>query len=60
MRPLYQLSPLGRGKGYYDRLLPRIPHSYKLGVCFPFQYLDTIPSEPHDIAVDEVLFAHIL
>ena len=46
---------LGRGKGYYDRLLPRIPQAYKLGICFPFQLFDTIPSEPHDMAVDEVL-----
>lgn len=46
---------LGRGRGYYDRLLPRIPQAYKLGVCFPFQLLPAIPSEPHDIAVDEVL-----
>lgn len=51
---------LGRGRGYYDRLLPRLPHTYTLGICFPFQLLDTIPFEPHDIAVDEVLFAHIL
>lgn len=28
---------LGRGKGYYDRLLPRIPSAYKVGICFPFQ-----------------------
>ena len=46
---------LGRGKGYYDRLLPRIPQAYKLGVCFPFQLLDSIPSEPHDIPVREVI-----
>lgn len=46
---------LGRGRGYYDRLLSRIPGAYKLGVCFPFQLLPAIPSEPHDIAVDEVL-----
>ncbi len=46
---------LGRGRGYYDRLLPRIPQAHTLGVCFPFQLLDAIPSEPHDIPVREVL-----
>ena len=46
---------LGRGKGYYDRLLPRIPQAHTLGICFPFQLLDTIPSEPHDIPVREVI-----
>ena len=46
---------LGRGRGYYDRLLPRLHNTYKLGICFPFQLLTSVPSEPHDIAVDEVL-----
>ena len=46
---------LGRGKGYYDRLLPRIPQTHKLGICFPFQLLDKVPSEPHDIPVDSVV-----
>ena len=46
---------LGRGKGYYDRLLPRLPHAHTLGICFPFQLLDAIPSEPHDIPVREVI-----
>ncbi len=46
---------LGRGKGYYDRLLPRIPQAHTLGICFPFQFLDAIPSESHDIPVREVI-----
>jgi len=46
---------LGRGKGYYDRFLSRIPNIYKIGVCFPFQLIDNIPFEPTDILVDEVL-----
>lgn len=47
---------LGRGKGFYDKLLPHIP-AYKMGVCFPFQYLsaETIPTESYDIAMDKVL-----
>ena len=46
---------LGRGKGYYDRFLSRIPNIYKIGVCFSFQLIDNVPSEPTDILVDEVL-----
>ena len=46
---------LGRGKGYYDRLLPRLSKTYKLGVCFPFQLLERIPCEEHDVVMDEVL-----
>ena len=49
---------LGRGKGYYDRLLPRLTNAYKIGVCFPFQYLDEIPSETHDVVMDEVVYGN--
>lgn len=46
---------LGRGKGYYDRLLPRLSKAHKTGVCFPFQLLESIPCEAHDVVMDEVL-----
>ena len=47
---------LGRGKGYYDRFLPLLPaRVYKIGVCFPFQLLDDIPMEEHDIKMDTIL-----
>lgn len=47
---------LGRGKGYYDRLLPRLPHTYKIGICFPFQVLKEIPTEAQDVRMDEIIF----
>ena len=48
---------LGRGRGYYDRLLARLGRAGvpTIGVCFDFQKLDAIPAETHDIAVGEVL-----
>ncbi len=46
---------LGRGRGYYDRLLPRLSHAHRVGVCFPFQLVDCVPSEAHDQRVDEVI-----
>lgn len=48
---------LGRGRGFYDRLLARLDTFgvYKIGLCFDFQFLPHIPSEPHDIAMDEIL-----
>ena len=46
---------LGRGKGYYDRLLPRIPSAYKAGICFPFQIVEEVPAETFDIHMDEVI-----
>jgi 5-formyltetrahydrofolate cyclo-ligase len=50
---------LGRGKGFYDRLLPRLTQAHKIGVCFPFQYLDEIPCEEHDVVMDEVISSSI-
>jgi 5-formyltetrahydrofolate cyclo-ligase len=47
---------LGRGKGYYDRLLARLPATlYKIGICFDFQKLPNIPTEPHDHVMNEVI-----
>lgn len=45
---------LGRGKGYYDRLLPRIG-AYKIGICFPFQLVKEIPTEPFDKKMDKII-----
>jgi 5-formyltetrahydrofolate cyclo-ligase len=45
---------LGRGKGYYDRLLVRTK-AFKVGVCFRFQLLDEIPVDGHDIRMDRVI-----
>ena len=45
---------LGRGKGYYDRFLKKLNHAYTLAVCFPYQMVDSVPFEPHDITVDHV------
>lgn len=47
---------LGRGKGYYDRLLKQMPHVYKIGICFPFQIVAYVPTENTDIRMDEVCF----
>jgi 5-formyltetrahydrofolate cyclo-ligase len=46
---------LGRGKGYYDRLLPKLTETRLLGICFPFQLLDVVPAEAHDINVQVVV-----
>ena len=46
---------LGRGKGYYDRLLPRLTQARKLGICFPYQLVNDIPTDAHDIRMDEII-----
>lgn len=50
-----QGNRLGRGKGYYDRFLPKIPNAVKIGICFPFQKFPAIPVNEHDIKMDFVL-----
>ncbi len=44
---------LGRGKGFYDRILNSI-RAFKVGVCFEFQLFDKIPVEPTDVPMDVV------
>ncbi len=45
---------LGRGKGYYDKILQTIS-TYKIGVCFHFQFFDQIPAEKYDIPMNRVV-----
>ncbi|MFT3992554.1 MAG: 5-formyltetrahydrofolate cyclo-ligase [Luteolibacter sp.] len=47
---------LGRGRGFYDRILSSIrPDTVKIGICFPFQLVPDTHSEPHDIFMDRVI-----
>lgn len=48
---------LGRGKGYYDRLLSS-SRAVKVGVAYDFQLVDEIDTEPHDVPVDIVITEH--
>lgn len=45
---------LGRGKGFYDRLL-QTTKATKIGVGYEFQMFDSIPVEPHDVKMDMVI-----
>lgn len=44
---------LGRGGGFYDRLLPRLDCP-KFGVCFSCRLIDGIPVDPWDIPLDRI------
>ena len=48
---------LGRGRGYYDRLLPRLRREgcRLLGLCFDFQRVAQVPVDATDVPVDEVI-----
>ena len=45
---------LGRGKGYYDRLLAGFS-GFKCGVAFDCQMTDEFPLEPHDVRLNCIL-----
>lgn len=45
---------LGRGKGYYDRLLSSC-QAIKIGVCYDFQFLEFIPCDKHDVKMDIII-----
>jgi 5-formyltetrahydrofolate cyclo-ligase len=49
------LNRLGRGKGYYDRFLAHHPNTYRLGVCFKFQIVPEVPTEPFDLPMHELI-----
>lgn len=48
-------SRLGRGKGFYDTFLSQIGNCIKIGLCYSFQIIDSIPLEKHDLKVDYLL-----
>lgn len=43
---------LGRGAGWYDRLLGQHPDATRIGIAYSLQYVDVIPTEPHDHPLD--------
>jgi 5-formyltetrahydrofolate cyclo-ligase len=47
-------SRLGRGRGFYDRLLEKAS-GIKCGVAYDFQLLEKIPAEAHDAKVNFIL-----
>lgn len=47
---------IGYGVGYYDLFLKDHPAAWKIGVCYPFQIVDRLPIEPHDVRMDEIIY----
>lgn len=53
-----QGNRLGRGKGYYDRFLKKLPQkTVSVGLAFDFQILPFIPATKQDVSVQRVIFA---
>ena len=48
---------IGYGGGFYDKFLAAEPNHPTLALCYDFQFLPTLETAPHDIPVDQVLWA---
>lgn len=49
-----QCNRLGLGGGWYDRFLAMQPQAQTIGLAYELQYAPSLPTEPHDIALDHV------
>ena len=48
------LYRLGYGGGYYDNFMVHHPSTRKVGLAYPFQVVDSVPTESHDLKLDEI------
>lgn len=46
---------LGRGRGYYDRFLPKLSCCKRIGLCYQFQLVDNLPHDEFDARMDEII-----
>ena len=46
---------LGYGGGYYDNFLVNHSEAYKIGIFYPEQLVEKVPTEAHDMQLDEIL-----
>lgn len=53
------LNRLGRGKGFYDKLLKTIS-SKKIGICFDFQIINHVPTYTHDMKMDIIISENMI
>ena len=49
-----QCNRLGRGRGFYDRLLPLCVNAKCVAVAFDCQFFTQIPIDTHDFPMDEI------
>lgn len=49
---------LGYGAGYYDNFLINQPKAYKVGIFYPFQEVESVPREEHDVKLDKIICLH--
>jgi len=49
------LNRLGRGGGYYDKILQKYNEAIKIGFAYSIQEIKSIPMEEHDICMDTII-----
>jgi len=50
-----QKNRLGYGAGYFDRFLNNHPTALKIAVALPFQLIQHLPAEAHDVPMDLIV-----
>ncbi len=46
---------IGRGGGFYDRMLPRMPSALRIGFCYEFQLQESLPQSSWDEEMDVIV-----
>ena len=46
---------LGRGGGWYDRLLPRFSRASRCGLAYALQVVERLPLDPWDVSMDTII-----
>ncbi|WP_427833401.1 5-formyltetrahydrofolate cyclo-ligase [Actinobacillus pleuropneumoniae] len=50
---------LGYGGGFYDRTLALTPQAISVGLAYPFQFVENLPTEPWDIPLNHLIIGDI-
>ena len=50
---------VGYGGGFYDKFLAQEPEHPTLALCYGFQLFPCLETDPHDVPVDQVLWAQV-
>ncbi|MDO4461617.1 MAG: 5-formyltetrahydrofolate cyclo-ligase [Bacteroidia bacterium] len=50
---------LGRGRGFYDRILASFPSAITVGVCLSCQLYDELPTDSHDKKIENIIASNI-
>ena len=48
---------LGYGGGYYDNFLATQQQAFKVGIFYPFQHVEAVPREAHDVCLDAIMIS---